>query len=543
MANIKMYQDDAKHLFENVGGYENIISFKHCMTRMRFTLRDWSKVNEQEIKSQKYCTGINKVESSNQYQVIIGMGVADFYKAFCEVNDYESDGVSRKNIDFKTKQKEDIAQIKAKWRVKGWGNKALSFISNVFSPIVYPLLGYGLILTIWSLLTVEWSGPASSAADSVHFFKWVVDILDILVGTFSLFITVVVSYTVFRAMNANGVYGIIIGVILTSKGLVEMGAVDVESGESILGNYPGFDITGNGNYYPWLINFNGLLIPMIVVAIFGVYMERWTDKIKNQTAKQIVAPVLIILVTYLFALFIIAPIGMLFTNYLSISINWLSTNYIAKYIALPIIAALYGPLVITGMHHSITPIILQGQATYGATIIQGFITISNISQGIATIAFTVLHKRVKELKNVGVSNGVSAIVGGITEPSLFTVNLKHLFPLIACSIGTACGTLLLVASNTYALQGASSIFGILMYQMQAPELTGVTTWIGGGYVWGILSILLSCGVTFIMTLILGKTKYFWNRSKDLLQEDYNVDINTLKIEMKVKKPKQQKVVK
>gem|GEM_PF-2712759 len=130
---------------------------------------------------------------------------------------------------------------------------------------------------------------------------------------------------------------------------------------------------------------------------------------------------------------------------------------------------------ITGLHHSITPIILQGQADFDGTILQGFITISNISQGVGATAFTLLHKRVRRMQNLGASNGVAAIVGGITEPALFTINLKHLFPLIATSIGVFCGTLILVASQTYAYQGASSIFGILMFQHQAPAATGATT--------------------------------------------------------------------
>ncbi|AGR42235.1 PTS transporter subunit EIIB [Spiroplasma diminutum] len=531
----KKYIDSVQDLFKDLGGYENINYFTHCMTRMRFHLKDWSIVNEQKIRESSYATGINKNEGGDEYQIIIGMDVADFYETFCQINGYDIDGRNvlsnndKEKINFKTKQIEEINQIKGKFRVKGITNKCLSFVSKVFSPIVYPLIGYGLLLTIWSLMTVEWNGKGTSLAQTVHFFGEFAGILDILTSTFSLFITIAVSYTVFKAMRCSSIYGILIGVVLTAPGLVSMGNVEVGPGETILGKYPGWTIFGEGIVYPWKINFNGLMVPMIGIAIFGAYMERWTSKISNTTAKNILSPVLIIGVTFIFAIFIVAPIGMLFTNYLSISVNWLSTNYIAKYIALPLLGALYGPLVITGLHHSLTPVILQGQAAYGATIIQGLCTLSNVSQGVATVAFVVLNRRVRQLKDLGISNGVSAIVGGITEPSLFTVNLKHLYPLIACSIGVFFGSLVLVASNTYALQGASSIFGYLMFQHKAPELTGVSTWIGGGFLWGAISILVSCIVTFFMTLILGKIKFFANRTRDLLLEEYNEDINELKL--------------
>ncbi|AUB31710.1 PTS transporter subunit EIIB [Spiroplasma floricola] len=531
----KKYIDSVQELFEDLGGYANIDYFTHCMTRMRFHLKDWSIVNEAKIKASSYATGINKNQGGDEYQIIVGMDVADFYDTFCEINGFDKDGktiifkeISQKDTNFKTKQIEDIKQMKDKFKVKGLTNKCLSFISKVFSPIVYPLIGYGLLLTLWSVMTVEWSGKDSSLASTVHFFGEFASILDVLTSTFSLFITIAVSYTVFKAMRCTPIYGILIGVVLTAPGLVAMGDVKPESGQTILGVYPGWTLFGEGITYPWKINFNGLMVPMIFIAIFGAYMEIWTSKIKNTTAKNIVGPIAIIGVTFLFAIFVVAPIGMLFTNYLSISVNWLSTNSIAKYIALPLLGAAYGPLVITGLHHSLTPIILQGQAAYGTTIIQGLCTLSNISQGVATIAFVVLNRRVRQLKELGVSNGVSAIVGGITEPSLFTVNLKHLFPLIACSIGVFCGSLVLVASNTFAVQGASSIFGFLMFQHKAPELTGATTWIGGGYVWGGISILVSCSVTFTMTLVLGKIKFFEKRTRDLLLEDYNEDIYELK---------------
>ncbi|AKX34277.1 PTS system, trehalose-specific IIBC component [Spiroplasma litorale] len=532
----KKYIDGVQDLFNNLGGYENIISFTHCMTRMRFTLKNWDIVKEDNIKQSAYATGIKKNPGGNEYQIIVGMDVSDFYETFCKINNYDIDGktiidktlVQNKNTNFKTKQVEEISAIKSKFRVKGFANKCLSFISKVFSPIVYPLIGYGLLLTIWSLLTVEWNGDGTSASDSVHFFNQFADILNVLTSTFSLFITIAVGYTVFKAMRCTPIYGILIAVVLTAPGLTNMGDVKPQEGQTILGQFPSWSLFGDGVSYPYKINFNGLMVPMIGVAIFGGYMERWTSKISNTTAKNILSPVLIIAVTFLFAVFIIAPIGMLFTNYLSIGVNWLSTNYIAKYIALPLLGALYGPLVITGLHHSLTPIILQGQASYGATIIQGLCTLSNVSQGVATIAFVVLNRRVKQLKELGVSNGVSAIVGGITEPSLFTVNLKHLYPLIACSIGVFCGSLVLVASNTFALQGASSIFGYLMFQHKAPFATGVNTWAGGGFLWGAISIIVSCVVTFLMTIILGKVKWFSNRSRDLLLEDFNVDIFELK---------------
>lgn len=527
----KIYKNVEK-LFVSLGGHENIKYFTHCMTRMRFHLVDWDKTNEVEIKSDGYAIGINKNKSNGEYQVIIGPDVENFYKIFCEVNGYDEDGktvlANSNKVLITNKQQNEIIDMKNRFKVKGSFNKALSFISKVFAPIVIPLVGYGLILTIASLITVEWSGKWSSLAQNSHFFKEFSSILSILVNSFSLFVTVAVGYTTAKALRCNGIYGIIIALVLTSPGLIGMGDVKPEIGESILRAYDGWTLFGDGIKYSWKINFNGLIIPMIIVVSFGAFIKIQTNKIKQNTVKMIIQPIGIIGGAFLFGVFFVAPVGLLFTNYLSIGINWLSTNSIAKYIAIPIVGGLYGPLVITGLHHSLTRIILQGQAIYGATLLQGFITISNISQGVASIAFVVLHRRISKMKDIGVSNGVSAIVGGITEPLLYTINLKHLFPLIGCSIGTFFGTMIMVASNSYALQGASSIFGILMFLQQALEKTEAATWIGEGYLWGTISVLTSCVVTFITTYSLGKTKYFWNRSREILLNDFHEDINELK---------------
>lgn len=533
MAKVNKYSAQSKILFDAVGGASNIEYFFNCMTRMRFILKDWSIVDEKLLKDSDWVIGINKSESNNQYQVIIGAHVPEFFKIFCETNGYELNGKDKIKIDtnnnsdvkFEISQDAQIAATKRRVRGSGAFAKTFAFISQVFAPIVAPLLGYGLILSIWSLLTVEWSGEGTSLAKEVYFFGQLESILVILTGAFSLFITISIGYTVCKAMGTNPIYGIIVAVIITNPGLTGLGDVKPDAGENLLELFPGWDLFGTGVTYPWKINFNGLMIPMIIVIMVTAYIEKATDKIENQTLKMIVAPLLIIAGGFIFAVFIMAPIGLIFTFWLSEGIGFLSTNDIAKYIAIPVIGGLYGPLVITGLHHSITPIILQGQASMGATLLQGFITLSNISQGVAVIAFVVLFKRVRRLKDLGISNGVSAIVGGITEPALYTINLKHLFPLIAASIGVFSGSVLMVASNSYALQGASSIFGILMFLQNAPEQTGVTTWAGGGILWGTLSIILSCGVTFIMTLVLGKTKYFWNRSKLLLIDDYGVDID------------------
>lgn len=415
--NKKDFQANAKHLFDSLGGYENIISFFHCMTRIRFKLKNWDLIDKEALKNADYITGINESKNNDQYHIIIGSDVDRFYKIFCEINNYDLDGktiINSKNseIDFKTSQAAEIKGIKQKVRGTGLFSRGLAFISAVFTPIVIPLVGYGLILTIWSLMTVEWSGAGSSLKDNSHFFQEFVGILDVLVGAFSLFITVSIGYTVFKAMKCNVIYGIIIAVVLTAPGLVPMGNVQPEAGENILESYPGWTLFGDGTVYPWKINYNGLIIPMIIVTVLGAYIERATERINSPTAKLILAPILVIGGAFLFGIFIMAPIGLLFTTYLSVGINWLSTNNIAKYIAIPIIGGLYGPLVITGMHHSITPIILQGQAEFGGTLLQGFITISNISQGVASLAFIYLYRRVRKLKDLGISNGISAIVGG-----------------------------------------------------------------------------------------------------------------------------------
>ena len=540
----KKYITTVENLLNYLGGDENIEYFTNCITRMRFHLKDWSIVKDQEIKNEKHIVGISKNKSSEEYQVIIGIDIDSFYETFCEVNGYDLDGrtkisktkINNKNQknseDFIIKQKSEISDAKNKFRRMGWFNKGLSFLGKIFAPLIYPLLGYGFILTIWALLTVEWGGAGTNtSAESIHFFDQLNSLLNVITGTFGLFITVGIFYSVFKVMGGNPIYGLVLGLILTAPSLTTMGSIANETGATggaMLEHFPGWTLFGDF-MYPWRISFTSLIIPAIGVAVFGAYMERWCSRMTSIIAKTLLNPLLIILIPFILAIFIVGPIGMLFTSYLSTGVNWLSTNSVARYIVIPLIGGLHGPLVVIGLHHSILPIVLQQQDMWGATILRGFTIVSNVTQGVSAIAFSILHKRVRKSQSVCITSGVSAIVGGITEPALFTINLKHLFPLIATSIGAFCGTLLLVTSNTFTMYGAFGVFGVLMFQHQAPVVTGLTTWAGGGYLWGMISLLSSCGIAFGMTLFLGKTKFFWNRSKKILLEDFDENVDELKL--------------
>ncbi|AXK51600.1 PTS transporter subunit EIIC [Spiroplasma alleghenense] len=479
---------------------------------MRFEIKDLDKIKEKEIKSHSWCKGI--INAPGEYQVVIGADVIEFYNQFQPL--YSGD------INFEVKNN----QIKQ----GNWFSRALRTVSRIFAPIVTVLIAYGLISTIRALGTIDFTGNNGSLAGSVEFFNQFDSILKVLIDGLTLFITVGVAYTTFKAFNCNGLFGLALGVVLTSPALTAMGAVTPDKGQNIIDVMPGWNLFNSTVFYPWKISFAGLIIPMIGVAIFGAYMEKWTNNIKNGTAKMLLQPLLVILTTYLVAIFIIAPIGLLMTNYISIAIKWATTQSVAKFIFTPILAACYGPMVILGLHRTVTPILFQDQALYQGTILIGFIIINNISQGVACLAMNYQHRKVKNVSEVAIPSGLAAIVGGISEPVLFGVNFKYLYPLLAASIGTLVGTILITAAGVFGVVGSAGIFGIISMAQQPPTEIGIQTWAGGGIVWETIGVLVMVPVTFISTIILGQTKYFKTRTAQIFEADWGIINEETRIE-------------
>ncbi|AUM62715.1 PTS transporter subunit EIIC [Spiroplasma monobiae] len=512
-------KEDIENLTNLVGGVENIEKIYNCMTRLRFIVKNKELFKSDEIKKISFVQGV--VLSSGEYQVIIGPSVAKLFKVFVIQNNIE--------IAKDLKDKEVIADLSTKKQRRSF----LTFVSQIFSPLLIVLVTIG----FWEMLRM----PVFLASNSIKEAEWLQqwdDFNKTISRGLTYFVVIGVSWSTFKCMNANPIYGIVVGAALCNPFLTSLSDIQLEPGQTIINAMPGWKIFGDF-YFPWKISFEGMVIPMVLVAYIGSLIQQGLQKAKFGNFRMLIEPTIVIVSTILIGIIFIAPIGLLFTSYLSIAFNYLMTHQITKYIFTPIIGALYSPMVIFGIHRTITPILMQDIVKNDGSLILGLLIFSNVSTAVATFAFGLKNKNCKKVRQVAYSNAVSGFVAGVTEPCIYSVGVKYVYPMVGAVIGTYFGCLLYTASGVWTTAAPFGILGIIGFVQKAPEGININTWAGGNFLWGFLSMILTISISFTSTLLLSKIKFFENRTKKILKNEYDFDwkevgekVLKLKLELK-----------
>lgn len=480
------YTESIKKIIEFLGGKDNISSAAHCVSRVRLVLKDSNLLNDKEINELKDVKGTIKLPN-NQYHIIIGTDVPNFYNEFIkEAGISES---SKEEIKLDAANKGSLFQ------------RMLQNFSDIFIPIIPVIVAAGLILGIRNIFETEWEyGNASSAfVNKSQFIKGLNDFLWIPAQAGLWFLPVFICWSVFKKMKGTQTLGILIGLTLLIPPLLNVYEI---SGKGVVWiwdldlNKFGFDF---GLFkFPWKIAYTAQVLPAIGAAFLGVYVERLFNKITTPVLRQIVVPFMTILLTYSAAMAIIGPIGWIIGTGVGFGVNWALTNYIARYFFAPIFGLVYAPLVLTGLHHMLNAVMLQEVASNGGTIFFPILAISNICQGIATLAFTIIHKKNEKVSQIGYSATTSAFLG-VTEPSMYGINLKYLYPFLAAIIGSSIGAFLIVITGTSANGiGNGGWLGVLSMQSQSP-INNYKTWGGTGFLWFIVAAIVASSIAFFGT--------------------------------------------
>ncbi|AGR42193.1 PTS transporter subunit EIIB [Spiroplasma diminutum] len=497
--------EDVKKITSLVGGVENIEKVYHCMTRLRLILRDKNLFKADEIKKLDFVSGV--ILSSGEYQIIIGPTVNKFYELFCKENGLNS------------LPKLDINEDK-ELNMKVQRKSFLTFISQVFAPLLIILIAIGL----WEMIRMP-IFLLSNSLDKEWLNEWN-DLNQTISRGMTYFVVIGVAWSTFKVMGGKEIYGLVIGVILCNPLLTALMDLEIKEGQTILEAMPSWGIFGDLRY-PWKISFEGMVIPMVIVAVMGVHIQRLMQKVNLGSFRMLVEPVTVILLTSLISILTIAPLGLLFTSYLSLAFNFLMTHNITKYIFTPVIGALYSPMVIFGLHRTITPIIMQDIAQYQGSLILGLLIFSNVSTAIATFTFGFRYKNCKKIRQIAYSNATSGLIAGVTEPCIYSVGIKYVYPMIGAIIGTYFGCLLYTAAGVWTSAAPFGILGVIGFAIKAPESLGIQTWIGGNMLWGLFSMITTISISCIATLLLSKIKFFEQRTLKLLKDEYDFDVNKI----------------
>ena len=415
----KKYEGLARDIVQLVGGKENVTQAYHCQTRLRFTLADEGKADEDAIKAHDGVVGV--IHGAGQFQVCIGPHVADVFE---EVE---------KLVDTGEKDVEAPAEK------KGVFDRVIDFVAGTFQPIIPALSGAGMVKAVMALLTTF--GLISTDSQTYQMLNIFAD------GVF-YFLPILLAFTEAQKLKCNPILAAAVAGIMMHPNWSAM----VAAGEPVRF----FDLI------PFhLVSYTGTVIPIILVVFVQAYVEKALNRLIPKSVNLVFVPMLTFLVMGTLALAVLGPIGSVVGNYLALVFNFLAVN--ASWAPAVLIGGLLPLMVMLGLHNGVAPLGVMQMAELGYDSIFGpGCVCSNIAQGVAALVVSIRTKNAKD-RQVATSGGITALMG-ITEPVLYGVNLPKKYPLISAMIGGACGGLYAGLTHTHRFAtGSSGLPAVLLY--------------------------------------------------------------------------------
>ncbi|WP_145326297.1 beta-glucoside-specific PTS transporter subunit IIABC [Paenibacillus xylanexedens] len=442
----------ATDVLRSVGGKENINKVTHCVTRLRFELKNSRIPNAEEIKAMDGVLTV--IQQGGQYQVVIGNQVVPVFNELSSLLGDMSNTESSNDVQGEKKSLFD---------------RFTSMISGVFMPVMGALAASGVIKGLLACLSAF---GALTATDGTYI------VLNAIGDALFYFFPIFLGSSAAKYFGLNQYVGMIIGGSMVYPALVSF--VGSEQQLTFL------SLPMN------MMNYTSSVFPAIVAVWFASMLNGVIEKRIAQGFRYFLAPFIVLLVTVPLTLFIIGPV----ITYLS---NGLADITTAIYNFNPILAGLVlgGPwilIVMFGLHWAFIPIFINNMATVGYDSVMGLLAANQFAMAGAALAFG-LRARDKQMKTLGISTGGTALLG-VSEPALYGVLLPQKKPLIMAIIGGSIGGLIGGAflSKVYAF-APSGVFGI----PGAVNPQGIDS----GFYGYVLQMAVGLVVGFILTYLWG----------------------------------------
>ena len=439
------FEQESKDLLAAIGGKENVTAVTHCATRMRFVLGDDKKADVKTIEAIPAVKGT--FTNAGQFQVIIGNDVPIFYNDFTTVSGIE--GVSKEATKSAAKSNQNPVQ------------RVMTTLAEIFTPIIPALIVGGLILGFRNVLEgVHWSMlDGKTITDVSQFWSGVNHFLWLPGEAIFQFLPVGITWSVSRKMGTSQILGIVLGICLVSPQLLNAYSVASTPASEIAKNW----VWDFGFFTVNRIGYQAQVIPALLAGLSLSYLEIFWRKHVPEVVSMIFVPFLSLIPALILAHTVLGPIGWTIGQALSTVVLAGLTGPV-KWLFGAVFGAFYAPFVITGLHHMTNAIDTQLIADVGGTALWPMIALSNIAQGSAVFAYYIMHRHDEREAQISLPATISAYLG-VTEPALFGVNVKYIYPFVAGMIGSSIAGLLSVTFNvTAASIGIGGLPGILSIQ-------------------------------------------------------------------------------
>lgn len=461
------YEQLAKDIIANVGGEENVNSVVHCITRLRFKLKDEKKANTDVLKNMDGVVTVMK--SGGQYQVVIGNHVPDVYKAVVTVGGFQSEN-----------------QVEAEPGEKGsLFNRFIDMISGIFTPILGVLAASGMIKGFNALfVAIGWLDDTGGTYQ----------ILNAIGDALFYFLPILLGYTAMKKFGGTPFLGMVIAMALVYPALEGIPG----AGEPLYTLFAGTMFES-----PVYIEFFGIpvilmtysmsVIPIIVSAFFAAKLERFFAKVIPDVVKMFLVPMFTLLIIIPITFIVIGPIATWASSLLGQATVWVYE--LSPVIAGAFIGGFWLVFVMFGLHWGLVPIAINNFTVHGSDPILALIFVHSFALAAAILAVWLKTKN-NTTKTLSAPAFISAIFG-VTEPGMYGIALPlkkpFIFTLISSAIG---GALLGLFGSIGYVMGGLGVF-------QWPSFIHPEEGLNGAFYGTIIAVVVGSVLAFVLTYFFG----------------------------------------
>ncbi len=462
------YQKLAQEIVKYVGGKENISSLTHCVTRLRFKLKDESKADDTMLKSMEGIVTVMK--SGGQYQVVIGNHVADVYADVMSVAKIDTNSSSQPSTDAKTSQ--------------NLFNTFIDVISGIFQPILGIMSAAGMLKGLNILCNVMGFYPTTSGAYVL---------INGMADALFMYMPVLLAYTASIKFNLQPFVGILIGLGLCHPSL-QLSTLSA-------GTAPLYTLfSGTIFSAPVYLDFFGIpvismdytstVVPVILIVYFASKCQKVLNKFIPDVVKFFIMPMIVVLVSLTVGFLLIGPVATFGSTMIAEGI--MAVRNFSPLLSGALVGFFWQILVIFGLHWGLLPVYINNIITLGYDNVMMPFLATTFAQTAVVVAIMIRTKN-KKLKALCVPASISGIFG-ITEPAIYGITLPRKRPfIISCIASGIAGAYFGYANLREFMFGGLGIF-------EFPSMIDPKTHSMDNLIVGVIGVIVAIIIAFTLTL-------------------------------------------
>ena len=413
-------------LVEKAGGPGNITTVTHCATRLRFTLKDKDLADMDAITSEEGVLGC--IYATGQLQIILGKDLLPVFDAVLKLDSMKSIGHGKTEVK---KEKKTIGKML---------DDGIGFVAGAVAPLVPALIGGGMLKVFLLLLSYVW--PSFTGTNTYAILGWVAN------APF-YFMPIFVAYGAASKLGGTPIYAMAGAASLLTPAFTQMVADKTE-----LTMY-GLPVR--------LVKYPQQLLPALLISLAAYVIEKWLNKVIPGIFKSIFVGAGTMALSMSLGFLILGPLGSYVGSLISGVFVFLGNT--AGPVAVSVLAACLPWLVMTGMHHAISPFMAQSIADPGYDpIFRPAFILHNMAEGGACLGVG-LRTKDAAFRSEAFSLAFGCIVAGVTEPAIYGINFRLKKPMLGVMVGGAVGGVVagLMGARAYAM-GYSTVMALPIFE-------------------------------------------------------------------------------